>query len=282
MSNGDDDESARVSRRVRVELRKRLQRSSLNRQDSDDLLGELAARLQEHLLGVRLSPERILAIGPGPESWFKTLRKDFAGAKVVAASPSGTQLASYRARLPWRRQPAVTLYPEKLPFTDQSFELVVANLLASEPGQMSAFIAEVARVLKPGSLFCASFLGPDTFSEFASAWANVDATPHVVPFMDMHDVGDLLAKNRFADIVVDAERLRLTYAEPALAIAEARRLGVGNIHPLRRRALTARTTWQQFLDSCERIEGRTPVTLECVYVHAWRSAPRSSIEVALA
>jgi malonyl-CoA O-methyltransferase len=269
------------SKRVRGELRRRLQRRDLERAGSDDLLHEFGERLFEHLMGVKLIPQRVLALGPGPDSWFKKLRQQYKQARVVAASPNETQLVNRRSRWPWQRTPAVALYPEALPFTDNTFGLVLVNLLGSEPAQLHAMVKEAARVLEPGGLICASFFGPDAFAEFADAWADIDVSPHVLPFADMHDVGDMLARGGFGDIVVDAERLNLTYADPQAAIKEARALGIGNIHPLRARGLTGRGRWQRFVDTCPSIGGRTPVTIELIYVHAWKKAVSASVEVTL-
>ena len=269
------------ARRVRGELRQRLKRCDPKLSGSADLLEELGERLGEHLLGVKIEPHRVLALGPGPESWFKTLREQYKSAQLVAASPNETQLALGRSRWPWKRPSAVALYPEALPFTDRSFGLVIVNLIGSEPAQLQAMVKEAARVLEPGGLICASFFGPDAFKEFAQAWTSIDASPHVLPFADMHDVGDMLTQGGFGDIVVDAERLNLTYVNPQDAIKEARALGIGNIHPLRARGLTSRSRWQRFIDTCPSIAGRTPVTIELVYVHAWKNPDLGSVEVAL-
>jgi malonyl-CoA O-methyltransferase len=267
--------------RVRAELRARLKRCDYELAGSADLLQEFGERLSEHLMGVKIAPKRVLALGPGPDRWFKTLREQYKQAHLIAASPNEKQLTSGRSRWFWQRQAGVALYPEALPFSEQRFGLVLINLIGSEPAQLKTMLSEAARVLEPGGLFCASFFGPGTFAEFAQAWSETDASPHVLPFADMHDVGDLLARSGFGDIVVDAERLNLTYANPQAAIKEARTLGIGNIHPLRARGLTGRGRWQRFVDSCPSAAGRTPVTLELVYVHAWKNTSASGVEVAL-
>ena len=49
-----------------------------------------------------------------------------------------------------------------------------------------------------GLILFATF-GPDTLRELRAAFAEADGTPHVNPFVDMHDLGDVLVHAGFAD-----------------------------------------------------------------------------------
>jgi malonyl-CoA O-methyltransferase len=142
-------------------------------------------------------------------------------------------------------------------------------LLWCDPVQ---FMAECARVLRPGGVLTFSTFGPDTLIELRRAWAAVDDRVHVQPLVDMHDLGDLLVAAGFADPVVDVERLTVTYPAPQALFAELRAAGAANAWPTRRKTLMGRARWEGFLAALAGSvrDGRWPVSLELIFGHAWR------------
>lgn len=95
-------------------------------------------------------------------------------------------------------------------------------------------------------------------------------------FTDMHDLGDLLVGAGFADPVMDMEMLTLTYEDVASLVRDLRNSGQQNALATRPRGLTTPRTWRRMLEAyeTERRDGRLPVTVEVVYGHAWKAAPR--------
>jgi malonyl-CoA O-methyltransferase len=59
----------------------------------------------------------------------------------------------------------------------------------------------------------------------------------------MHDYGDMLVECGFADPVMDAEVLTMTYASLDDLLADLRRSGSACAMQARRRGLTGRSTW---------------------------------------
>jgi malonyl-CoA O-methyltransferase len=90
-------------------------------------------------------------------------------------------------------------------------DLVFSNATLQWCNDLDRTFAELLRVLRPGGLLMFTTFGPDTLRELRAAWAVADGFTHVSPFLDMHDIGDALVRARFADPVMDAERLTLTY-----------------------------------------------------------------------
>ena len=66
-------------------------------------------------------------------------------------------------------------------------------------------------MLKVGGLAMFSCLGPATLRELRQALADAGLRTATPSFVDMHDFGDLLVENGFADPVMDQEILTLTY-----------------------------------------------------------------------
>jgi malonyl-CoA O-methyltransferase len=90
-----------------------------------------------------------------------------------------------------------------------------------------------------------STLGPGSLPELRAVYAAEGwGEPHV-PFVDMHDLGDMLVQAGFADPVMDQETLTLTYGSAEQLLAELRGWG-GNAVPGRSPALRGRA-WRERL-----------------------------------
>ena len=160
---------------------------------------------------------------------------------------------------------------ERLPLADGSIDLIVSNATLQWCNDLGATFAECLRVLSPGGLLMFTTFGPDTLQELRAAWSSVDGDSHVSPFPDMHDVGDALVRARFADPVMDVERLTLTY--PQVQGPDDRPEGHRRpqCHPQRPRGLTGprRLAAVHAAYEAHRREGRLPASYEVVYGHAW-------------
>jgi malonyl-CoA O-methyltransferase len=110
--------------------------------------------------------------------------------------------------------------------------------------------AEWRRVLRVDGLLMFSTFGPDTFRELRAAFAALDATPHTLPFVDMHDFGDQLVEVGFTTPVMDMETITVTYDTPQALLADVRAFG-GNPLATRRRGLVGRAAWQRMLAALE-------------------------------
>jgi hypothetical protein len=72
-------------------------------------------------------------------------------------------------------------------------------------------------VLRVEGLLMFSCFGPDTLREVRSAFEQIDLAPHTLPFVDMHDFGDMLVNAGFSTPVMDMETITVTYEPPAPA-----------------------------------------------------------------
>jgi malonyl-CoA O-methyltransferase len=119
-------------------------------------------------------------------------------------------------------------------------------------------------------------LGTGTLSGLRALYASEGWAAPFAPFVDMHDLGDMLLHAGFADPVMDQEQITLTWSSAEAALAELRGLG-GNVAQSRDSGLRTRR-WrdrlvQQLQAACSR-GGRVELDFEIVYGHAFRPAPR--------
>src|SRR5262249_38433707 len=203
----------------------------------DVLLREVGGRLAERLDYIRLVPRRILDVGCGFGRSRPLLLKRFASAKwtgvdvslgmLRAHSDGRGLLHSVVGRLlpgSGRGVDRVCAEATRLPFADNAFDLLFSNLMLHwHPAPHSVF-PEWKRVLSVDGLLMFSCFGPDTLKELREAAAESLKVSFPMPFIDMHDFGDMMVAAGFATPVMDVETIRLTYASPQELLAEARAL----------------------------------------------------------
>jgi malonyl-CoA O-methyltransferase len=125
--------------------------------------------------------------------------------------------------------------------------------------------------MRPKGLVLFSTFGPQTLHELRSAFAEVDARPHVSRFLDIHQIGDALLAAGFRDPVLERESFTLTYADVLDLMRELRAIGATNADADRARGLTGKAHLQRVIAAYEafRHEGSVPATYEVVYAQAW-------------
>ena len=138
-----------------------------------------------------------------------------------------------------------------------------------------AVFPEWKRVLKTDGLLMFSCFGPDTLKELRAAAAHALPNSRAMPFVDMHDFGDMMVASGFATPVMDAEIITLTYASPEELLREVRALG-GNPRDDRAQSLPSGRQARQMLRALEAQrgdDGRIRLTFEVAYGHAWKPMP---------
>ena len=272
-----------------VAVRRFANRAARRAADANDAVArEVESRMVERLALMRLTPARILDAGCGRFPAFRSLHIKYPEAAVIALDFARDALASGRDRRGLAERirrlfgashaRLVCADMANLPLTRASLGLVWSNLsLGSQPNPKAIF-HEWHRVLEIGGLVMFSAFGPDTLQELRASVAVSGQSDRVHPFIDMHDLGDMLVGAGFADPVMDMEHLTLTYASVEKLLAEIRDTGQSNALSERSRGLLGKRCWQVALTAYEtfRRDGRIPATLEVVYGHAWKGAPKKA------
>jgi malonyl-CoA O-methyltransferase len=245
---------------------------------------EIGKRMLERLDYVTIQPQRVLDLGCGSGAALTALRQRYRDAQVIGVDFCPEMLAAGREQATRLRRllpfltsttaPRVAADAAALPFAAASAQLLWSNLMLLWADDPVAVIGEMHRVLDVGGLAMFTTLGPDTLKELRSAFG--DGHTRTQRFIDMHDIGDMLVHAGFADPVMDMEVLTLTYADVDALIGDLRASGATCAAHDRPRGLSGRGTWQAMRAAYElmRRDGRLPATLEVVYGHAWKVAPK--------
>ncbi len=257
--------------------------------DGDDFVPrEVARRMMERMATVRVDATRVVDLGCGAGRDTAALRARFADAPIVDVDLAMPRLERLRASLAtsgiarWFGRAAAPLAVQAdfaaLPFAARTFDVLWSNLALHWSPAPDRVLVEWARVARAGALVAFSAFGPDTLVEVAEAFGAVDARPHVMPFVDMHDYGDMLVAAGFVAPVVDMERLALTYSTPESLWADVRVLG-GLATTGRTAGLAGRDVGRRLADALDRTRdasGRYRLTFELVFAHAWRGEPKTT------
>lgn len=241
---------------------------------------EVADRMLQRLELVKLQPGVILDGGSGTGYAGAGLRQRFGTkSRIVELDLALGMLQASRKKAGWLTRlfrsdshSPVCGDLEALPLRSGSVGLVWANLAVQWLDEPDTAFREFHRVLQPEGLLTFSTFGPDTLTELRQAFAQVDDTPHVNRFIDMHDMGDALTRIGFTAPVMDMEKIVLSYADVRAVMLDLKAIGAHNAAAGRRRGLMGKSAWQTVLAAYEqrRVEGRIPATFEIIYGHAWR------------
>lgn len=238
------------------------------------LQNEVAARVFERLSLMRIQPKQILDVGCGTGHCSRLLRDHFSKAKVfgIDIAPGMIEFAKQQQSL-FRKINYQVADADKLPFEDNSFELVFSNLTIQWLPDLAHTFKELNRVLKPGGLLIFSTLGPDTLIELKQSWQQVDAAVHVNEFIDMHIVGDLVFNSNFDNTVMDRDVITLTYKTMLGLMRDLKAIGAHNIDSDRPRGMLGKEKFSRLQAAYENFrwpEGELPATYEVIYGHAWK------------
>lgn len=268
------------------QVRESFGRAAKSYDDHAVLQREICERLLERLDYIRLQPGRILDIGSGTGYGVQGLRQRYPKAEMHAIDLAHDMSRKTASLSGWRRKVrCVTGDVESLPYADNSFDLLFSNMTLQWCNDVGATMQELMRVLRPGGMLLFTTFGPDTLKELRASWASVDNSPRVSPFIDMHDIGDMMIRARFADPVMDMEQVTMTYADVRSLMKDLKGIGAHNVQNSRPKGLTGPAGLQRMIDAYEgfRKDGVLPASYEVVYGHAWKvdDAGNGGVEVVL-
>lgn len=252
--------------------------------------------MQERLGLIKIKPERVLDAACGEGSDLLVLQQAYPESQLFGVDAASAMLGVARQATADSRSAMQTFFAKllrghrlhapaaqlacadfaSLPLPGGSMDLLWSNLALHWHPQPHAVIAEWARVLRSDGLLMFSCFGPDTFVELRDLFQTLQMPARVLPFVDLHDYGDMLQAAGMATPVMDMEKITLTYADAGSLLADVRAFG-GNPLCDRPRGLQGRQQWRQMLSRLEQRrdgDGRITLTVEVLYGHAFRPVPR--------
>lgn len=212
----------------------------------------LAARLQERLLDVQGLPDGPLLVLHG----------------AVAAD------------LNYKNRPVVqrgsVLGAGEVPNEGGPWAVAALHGVLPWVADVPLLLHRVAQQVQPDGVLLGWALGTESFAELALAWGALDGGKYarVGPFPTLNDVGALLQKLGLALPVVDRDMVTLTFPSFAALVRGIRQEGGGLWRPDGCPHLTTPRQWRalegEYRAQNPRSDGRWPLTLEVLWLHAVR------------
>jgi malonyl-CoA O-methyltransferase len=263
------NDRARLNRR---DVQRRFDRAAATFDDVDFVHAVTRQGIFDRLEPLVLEATTILDLGAATGSASPALSKRFGRARIVSCDLSHRMLQRCAGkRRWWSRASEVQGDAARLPFADNSFDLVFANLLLPWIDEPAAALGEVARVLRHGGVFAFATLGPDSLLQLTRAWGKVDSSVHVNHFLDMHDVGDAVLRAGLGNPVLDVDRLSVQYGDAHKLFHDLTNMGGRNALAQRRRTLVGKESFARMLAALagSADDSRVEIDLELVYGHCW-------------
>jgi len=254
-------------------------------QDAPWLHGEVARRMAQRLGLVRLQPRVVLDWWSFNGASQALLQQAYPRARLQSVEVDDTLLQRTSLNKPARWWPVRRATGQGVPPVPPQAvgaggaELLWANMMLHLVPNPAALMQQWRSALAVDGFLMFSTLGPGTLTGLRSTYARLGWPAAHAPFVDMHDLGDMLLHAGFADPVMDQEILTLTWPDARALLGELRSLG-GNADT--RRAPGLRTPrWRERL--CAELlclagsDGRLRLDVEVVYGHAFVAAPKPRI-----
>ena len=169
---------------------------------------------------------------------------------------------------------------DKLPFSDGSFDLVLAPGTLDSVNDLPGALTLIRRVLRPDGLFLAALFGAGSLPKLKQAMLTADikvggATPRIHPQIDVRAAGDLLMRAGFRLPVVDSHGVTIRFSSMRQLVADLRAAAATNVLAMQRRPLT-RTAYAHasaaFMSQADP-DGKVSERLEVIHLSAWAPSP---------
>jgi malonyl-CoA O-methyltransferase len=186
---------------------------SANTYDQSAVLQQtVALSLIERLKLLNITPQNILDLGSGTGYLSQQLKFLYPTATIIQLDIATKMISFTKKNKSFENTHFVCGDAEKLPFPESCFDLIISNFVFHWFLEPQNVLVQIHRALKSSGIWLFSTLGPDTLKELKMAFATIDSASHTNHFLDMHDIGDLLAATHFQNPVIDMEMLTLTYS----------------------------------------------------------------------
>lgn len=252
-------------------------RAAANFSEAAFLHARAADDLAERLEAIPRSFENVLALGGGGLFSIALAQRSALAGRI--SRPIEADLASSD----------VVYDPERLPFRENSFDLIVSPLALHWVNDLPGALIQLRRALRPDGLALVSLFGGETLNELRQALIEAEteilggAGPRVAPFADVRGVGALLQRAGFALPAADRDVVTVRYGDPMRLLADLR--AMGETSALRERSpsnLSRRILARAFAAYRRHFsdpDGRVRATFEIITATGW--APHESQQTPL-
>ncbi|MDB6096390.1 MAG: uncharacterized protein JWM09_668 [Francisellaceae bacterium] len=234
---------------------------------SSFLFQEIAMRLLEKLQTIPFTPHTVLQLGCRTGLINDAIQFQFPEAYSIHSEFSDKMLQESVKKT---KKPYVLVSHslDKLPFLENSFDLIICNLGLHWYQDLNTVLKEIKKILKPGGILLFSLLAKDTLSELKDVLTLIQKTGIINDFFDLHHIGDILLAEKFINPVVEVEKIFVFYSQLKELFLDLKNMGSYKMS--QKNIFLTKTDWLYLLKSYEllRTAQGLPSTWEVIYGHA--------------
>lgn len=258
-------------------LRKRRDHVAGNFQDYDFIKREAAIRLADRLPDIAREFPLALDLGCHTGQLHNTLQAEHKVGRLIQADLSAAMAIHAQGD-------RVVCDEEWLPFAEDRFDLVMSVMSLHWVNDLPGSLVQIRRILKPDGLFLAVIPGANTLRELRESFTRSESDvsggvlPHISPFVEVRDAGNLLQRAGFALPVVDCETIDVSYSDPLQLMLDLRGMGETNLLHERAKHMANSRSFRKAIEHYQTHYGSSdgmhiPATVELVMMTAWKPHP---------
>lgn len=261
----------------RDQVIKNRQRAALHLQNHNFLFDWCLEQIIDRLNDIKRDFPKILLIGHRSSPDLKNRLRKSANVHYLATMDMTKDLLQ-------KSDSAVIAEDDFLPFSSDSFDLVISNFSLHSVNDLPGALIQINRILKPDGAFIGALPGENTLQELRNALTQTELTlkngisPRMIPLVTKQDMGGLMQRAGFALPVVDSQTLSVTYDDPINLIKDIRFMGEANIMVNRNKTYPGKTFLNETMSYLRQNhtdnDGKIAVTFDIIFLIGW--APHKS------
>ncbi len=255
--------------------------SSRNTDNHDFLIKEVAQRIAEKFTDGEINREFPAMLELGCRNGYLSgLMQGKAGIEQITLSDISENYINNIPNTEHRTPNSVTCDEEYLPFSPESFDLILSNLSLHWVNDLPGCLIQIRNTLRKGGLFVATMFGGNTLHELRYALQEAESTltggvsPRISPFVEVKDAGALLQRAGFSLPVADTDKITVMYKDAFALMHDLRGMGETNALVKRNKSIPPRElftkTNEQYHKTFANDEGLIPATFEVITMTGWR------------
>ncbi|XP_028413966.1 arginine-hydroxylase NDUFAF5, mitochondrial-like [Dendronephthya gigantea] len=266
---------------------KRLQKNRAalqeNTDDYDYLKDEVARRIVDRLSDVSRHFPLVLDLGCGKGHIAKALTKTHVTSLVQCdLSEEMVQRSYTNPDIPTKK---LVVDEEFLPFAENTFDAVLSSLNLHWVNDLPGVFHQVKHCIKDDGMFLLGLFGGETLFELRCSLQLAELEvlggfgPHISPFTEMADIGDIASRTGFNLITVDYDEIVVNYPSIYELMNDLRGMGENNASWSRKNVLRHKTTevasriyQEMYGDS----DGNIPATFQILFLIAWKPSDKQA------
>ena len=254
-----------------------------NTDDYDYLKDEAARRIVDRLSDVSRHFPLVLDLGCGKGHISKVLTKEHVTSLVQCDLSEEMLNRSFtHPDIPTKK---LTVDEEFLPFAENTFDAVLSSLSLHWVNDLPGVFQQVKSCLKDDGMFLMGLLGGETLFELRCSLQLAELEveggfgPHISPFTEMTDIGNIASQTGFNLITVDYDEIIVNYPSIHELMDDLRGMGENNASWSRKNVLCRKTTVaasriykELYGDS----EGNIPATFQVLFLIGWKPSDKQA------